>query len=412
MLWHRDRGFDGTKPTDEEIAAIRAAVTFAVLDANDRISDDGNKGWHLATTENADIFIQPIDEDGGIAHSRGGSLKQVLVGGLTIGGEPPPLADAVQSIMNPVRVSSTLAAAIYTAALSKAGSGASVAIAADWHRGALMNASAMTIEHRLIALKTGFEALTHEDNSRECAKLLRALFENTTAGHQKHLPWIGVLWSPKERTDLQRPYINPAGKPKVDVRSELEDWFMALAEARNDIIHGDTLKRGDYPAPPERPLSRYAGTLFWIGERVLREAIKAQLGVNVLLCGPIRRHAQITAARHAPRPAEPSPPPPQMDPEEVALIARIKAEPQPPDRDSAALLGALGCGAANQVVVSKARPQPSASPQANLESSIRLMDKWTATVGGRSMLLSKAEHDTLQAAGAEDKLPDLWWSCP
>ena len=65
MLWHRDRGFDGTKPTDEEIAAIRAAVTFAVLDANDRISDDGNKGWHLATTENADIFIQPIDEDGG-----------------------------------------------------------------------------------------------------------------------------------------------------------------------------------------------------------------------------------------------------------------------------------------------------------------------------------------------------------
>ena len=90
-LWHRERGFDGSTPSDEDIGAIRAAVTFAVLDANDRLpeEDDGNKALYLATTENPDLFIQAIDETSGrIAHERGGLLKRTLVLGHKIGGEP------------------------------------------------------------------------------------------------------------------------------------------------------------------------------------------------------------------------------------------------------------------------------------------------------------------------------------
>jgi hypothetical protein len=371
--------------------------------------------------------MQPIDEDGGITHSREGALKRIIVGGMKIGDDPPPLADAVEKIARPVRASANLAGAIYSAVRSGTGDGPSITIAADWHRGALVNSGAMTTQHRLVSLKIGFEALFHEDDSRECARLLRVLFETTTAGHQKLLPWIGLLWSPTEKTGLQRQYTTLSGKTKNDVRSEIEDWFMAFAQARNDIIHKGTLTTGLYAAPPERPLSRYAGTLFWKAERVLREAIKAKLGVDVLLCGPVARQKRFADAIQAAESASPTPelPPAPPDPAEVArrakeaaLFERIKSEPRPADRDLAGLLADLGCGAANEVRLSKAHGFPSASEETALESSIRMMNKWHANVGdvdqghGRGFLISETECQTLRAAGAEDELADHWWACP
>jgi hypothetical protein len=426
LMWHRDRGFDGSLPADEEIQAIRAAVAFAVLDANDQVPDL-NKGHFMATTDNADLFMQPIDEGGGITHSRGGALKRIIVGGMKIGDEPPPLADAVGKISRPVCVSARLAGALFAAIRSGTGDGPSIAVAADWHRGALVNSRAMTTPHRLVSLKIGFEALLHEDESRECARLLRGLFDTTTAGHRDLLPWIGLLWSPTERTDLQRQYVTLRGKTRSDVRTEIEDWFMSFAQARNDIIHEGTLKTGIYEPPPERPLSQYAGKLFWKGERVLREAIKAKLGVDVLLCGPIARKARIAEAIQAAESAPPAPEPPPAPPDpaelarrakEAAMYERIKNEPRPSDRDLAGLLAALGCSAANVVRLSKAHGYPSASPEAALESSIRMMDRWHADVGdidlghGGGLLISETECQTLMAAGAEDELADHWWSCP
>ena len=192
LMWHREHGFDGSLPADEEIQAIRAAVAFAALDANDQMPNL-NKGHYMATTDNADLFMQPIEGDGGITHSRGGALKRILVGGMKIGDDPPPLADAVEKISSPVRASAKLAAAIFAAVRSRTGGGPSIAVAADWHRGALVNSSAMTTPHRLVSLKIGFEALLHEDESRECARLLRGLFDTITAGHRDLLPWIGLL---------------------------------------------------------------------------------------------------------------------------------------------------------------------------------------------------------------------------
>jgi hypothetical protein len=46
------------------------------------------------------------------------------------------------------------------------------------------------------------------------------------------------------------------------------------AAARNEIIHEGRLSTHEYAAPVERPLSRYAGPLFWKAERVLREDSK------------------------------------------------------------------------------------------------------------------------------------------
>src|SRR6267143_2396747 len=44
LLWHRTCGFDGTPPPDDELAAIRGAVSFAALDYNDSLEGDLNKG--------------------------------------------------------------------------------------------------------------------------------------------------------------------------------------------------------------------------------------------------------------------------------------------------------------------------------------------------------------------------------
>jgi hypothetical protein len=155
----------------------------------------------------------------------------------------------------------------------------------------MVNAVAVTTQQRMIALKTGFEALTGTSNSRECARRVRALFETTTAAHLDLLPWKGILWSPKERTDLQRVDTLWTGRVVHDERSELEDCLMALGKVRDTIIHDGRVPAVEYGPPPERPLSRYAGNLFWKGERLLRESVKASLGVDVLLCGALARRA-------------------------------------------------------------------------------------------------------------------------
>ncbi len=141
----------------------------------------------------------------------------------------------------------------------------------------------------------------------------------------------------------------------------------------------------------------------------------------MLLGSLFARQAKIAAAVQAAQAAaaatEPPPalePPPEPDPLFARLLAKVRSEPQRPDRDLPTLLAELGGAAANEVVLSKAHGHGSASYEAALESSIRMMDKWQAEVGdikagnGRGILISEAESETLRAAGAEDELSDRW----
>ena len=392
MLWHRVRGFDGSKPPDEVCQAIHAALTFASLDANDRLRltepDDGNKRWDMATTENADMFIQRIDEDGGMAHRQGGALKSTLLGGLKIGRHPPPLADAVQSIERPLPVSSRLATALFEAVRQGTNEGRAIATSAEWHRFAMSNPFAITMKQRLVAIKTGFEALLGISKSRQAAKRLRVLFEKTTDGYQDLLPWTGLLWSPNERVDLSK---------EVDGRSELERWFIALADARNQIIHEGKLDTVVFDGPADRPLSRYVGSLLYVGERVLREAIKATLGAEILLCGALARRARSEEmfgdlAR------------------QLAAVVKAQAaagiEPAPPEeahppRSMVKLLSDLDVRSANLVVVGALRLTGNGYTHGA-----------SAHRGQISMSITESEFQALIAAGAEQELPGFWERCP
>ncbi|HXJ19556.1 MAG TPA: hypothetical protein VMT03_04920 [Polyangia bacterium] len=401
MLWHRERGFDGSKPPDDVSRAIHAAITFAALDANDRLRltepDDGNKRWDMATTENADLFIQRIDEDGGIAHREGGALKSTLVGGLKIGGQPPPLADAVQSIERPLPVSNKLAAALFEAIGRDTHDGRTIATAAEWHRFAMSNPFAITPKQRIVAVKTAFEALLGTSDSRQAAHRLRVLFETATRGHHGLLPWTGLLWSPRERVEWRWEFSKKDKTRHLEGRSELERWFMALAKVRNLIIHEGELVTETYEAPPDRPLSLYAGALLYVGERVLREAIKATIGAEVLLCGALTRRAWAEKAfgdlaRQLVAPAK----------ERAAAGTNPAPTPEAhPPRPLSKILGDLKVDSAKLVVVG---PLQNGGNGYTHEAS--------AHRGQISMSITGSEFDVLSAAGAEDELPDFGDRCP
>jgi hypothetical protein len=374
---------------------------------------DLNAGHFLATTENAELFLQPVvEEDGSIAYRKGGSLKSVLTGGYKIGQEAIPLPDATVPILRPMMVSTKLAAAVFNALITASTKTDHIRIALEWHTVAMSNPAAVTLQQRLIAIKTAFEALLGTSNSRECAQRLRTLFESVTKLHLHLLPWVGVLWSPKERTNLVRQYTTKKGAIKKDMRSELEDWFMTLAAARNSVIHDGVLSIVEYAAPVERPLSRYKGTLFWRGERLVREAIKASLGSKVLLCARLDEEASWAELTKLLLEQNPE----LTNPAGTAQTVEDKT-PKPaqaavvPTRTVAEILLALGCKAANEIEMESVIGASSASDEVAHENAQSARDKWSASVGAKSLLITAEEHALLEAAGAEDKLPDHFRIC-
>lgn len=340
LVWHVTRGFDGEPPSADDLAALQLVVTFCLLDANDSVDRaDPNSGHYLATSENGLLVAQPIDvEQGFITHVGGGSLRKVYDGGYRIGEAPIPIAEGAVPIRRPALalLSQPLADALFLRLRdprlrSRRGS-AGLRLAMTWHASALQNSRSVTAEQRIIALKTGFEALLGTSKSFECGQRLGKLFRRSTARHAGLLPWQGILWSPNETRDIARRWkthvlvkkrngdCERRSKWTVQRRTDLEDWFMHFAEERNNIIHDGAII-GDltYQSPRTtalRHLRRYDGDLFWIAERLLREAIKARLGSHILLAKRIEERklcdtlanqvaAAFKAAPHAPVPLAP-----------------------------------------------------------------------------------------------------------
>lgn len=398
-LWNTEHGFDGSVPADVVLEAIRAAIRFAALDANDDVFDMPNAANLLATSENAALYVQPIDEQSGrVTIVRGGSLRREIVGGAQIGLAQIPLPDAVGPVARPIPLSQRLVTAAFDALVAEARDNNSrLKIVMEWHAAAMSNVRAVTMQFRLIALKTGFEALFGTSKSRDAARQLRRLFQDVAAQHVDLLPWAGLLWSPSERTDLRRSYL-VKGNTRWDTRSELEDFFMTLAEARNTVIHQGVLSDTEYPPPAERPLSRYSGHLFWRGERLLREAVKASLGADVLLEGLLADWAEWQ---------------PVLD-ELQAAIQDGDANVASDDKGGAfnvrsaracsELLSELGGVAANEVELERAAAGTGSSLELARKAAEQTQGCWVAKAGKRQMLITSAERDALKLAGAEEPI--------
>ncbi|MEO7033495.1 MAG: hypothetical protein ABI548_06440 [Polyangiaceae bacterium] len=299
----------------------------------------------------------------------------------------------------PVRISQMLAARIFdTVSTRQNPQNRRINIAIEWHAAAMANPSAVTLQQRLIGLKTGFEALVGKSKSRECATKLRGLFHDTTLAHHGLFPWAGCIWSPTERTDLSRTY-RENGTTKTVLKSELEDWFTALADARNAIIHDGRMPFDSYSAPPERPLSRYAGHLFWKGERILREAIKCTLGADILLCGLLAKQKRMEefialiqdSLSDEVAPTPPSPP--------------TQSDRHVESRALEVLLAELECDTANKVQVTKGFRERRNNDDEPAE------EFWIAGFASIETTVTPDEKKVLKEAGAEDKLPEFFEAC-
>ena len=100
LVWHRERGVDGVALNEKIALAVEKATRFAMLDANDHIGDRLNKAHNLTTSENATLYIQPIQEgDGSITHLGGGFWRRTLTGGWHIGERPLPLPETVSATL-------------------------------------------------------------------------------------------------------------------------------------------------------------------------------------------------------------------------------------------------------------------------------------------------------------------------
>jgi hypothetical protein len=139
-----------------------------------------------------------------------------------------------------------------------------------------------------------------------------------------------------------------------------------------------------------------------VGERALREAIKAHLGAEILLAGPFAKYKAIANLVEALRLDKDQDQDEPTGHEEANVSNSAEQDPEQkpttPPRSVAQLLTELTCQAANQVEIGRAH-----------ESS-DIMYRWEAkTMDGCSLLISEPERDLLLAAGAEETIPDDWW---
>lgn len=420
LMWHSERGFDGSKPDEEIWSAIHAAVSFAALDTNDIVRATGRGACDLLTSENGELFTQPIDEGNGyISIQKGGFLRAGLVVGTRIG-EVVWLPESVIAPLKPVLLSQHLLTSIYTAMLdSKNKDSLRIRTTVAWHRKALVNAPAVKESERLIFLKTGFESLTGQSKTHHCARAIRQLFETAAEPNTQWLPWEGILWSPGER-QLMREWDG-----QRVLRSELEDWFQVFGSARNSIIHKGTLAKNSYYLA-ERPHSRYVGSLFWTAERLLREALKAKLGGDLLLCGlrkeipkwsslmetvpngvataddaEMGKVSQVDVASELPLPADPQ----AINIDEERLHPQPRASP----RDLISLLAALECDAANKVLLKKVVGHSAPTLEGARDNAYEAIGKWEASFEANEIIIDASERKTLEDAGAEWE-PTGWWT--
>lgn len=234
--------------------------------------------------------MQPLEPAGGVALGRG-LRAHVLTGGYNIFhpdfAVPPPL-----ELHMPVDMSldDELLTALYeTSMRAQPGSRESaVQTAVRWVVKSWMNSASVSWYDRLVFLKIASEAQCATHWSADAAKLFVWLFANATNQEGDGSGTNELVWQPNEPT-----FPTTRKNGTVDTLSAFEHWYMAFADARNDIVHSGTTASLDYLEPG----SPYEGSFVEVGDRVMREAIKVELGE---LRYPVvwRRHTSLARASY------------------------------------------------------------------------------------------------------------------
>jgi len=271
-------GADGAPPSREALRCLQLAIAFATIQQNVYwSSDDRHDGWRVATSDNAMLWVQPLDlVDHRIALGRG-SRVQSTAGGYKLTDEgfliPPPLELHLPFY---ITLDAELLEALYTVLMQPpAGTEhvvSSIAVAVSWLIKSWQNTPSITWEDRLVFVKVATEALTGKERSHESAAALLEIFRSTPDQRGAGVGGSCLLWQPDEPL-LTRTYTKN-GRPTASEVTQMEHWACALGDARNAVVHGEA----DIEHMYHEANSPYAGPFVEIGDRVVREAITVILG--------------------------------------------------------------------------------------------------------------------------------------
>ena len=249
----------GDDPPVDQLTTLRRAIVVGLLEGNptppalavDEATVDPNGGWRSATSDNAVLWVHPIDESGNTAVEYG-AMVTTLSGGHNV------LREDSVSITRPAEVPTPLmygfldggySDAVFAVIATGGDEGRRLGRAIDWLDLAWRNTPSITQAVRVVLLRMGFEVLFGDDNTYVVRDEL------------------GVLLDGEDVTRQERTWPTLAGKLHTAELSDLCWWFMQFAFLRNAIMHGDELT-GAMFEHEGRPH-------VWLAESWLRKALKS-----------------------------------------------------------------------------------------------------------------------------------------
>lgn len=282
ILWESGKRIDGASPTPGDLRSLDAALRFSSYDRNPRYREAkrGPGGHSVTTADHGEVFLWPIDiATKHVTIARGSDLLHLLDGGWTYDDDDLQIHPPLELVMPPgtVALDEELLGAVLAVALIAETPGhpqqaraTQVLTASEWCNKAWLNSARFTFADRIVMLKVGFEALTDEEKSHRQAPVILHAFERL--GARGDDPTDELLW---RRADATRyPRTRPRSNPPVTEQWDpLGHWFMAFADCRNQILHQGIVSSRTYTMAG----SAFEGHFFWVGEWILRKAIKVAL---------------------------------------------------------------------------------------------------------------------------------------
>ena len=284
LLCRKDKQLDGQRPSGEEMRALELSITFAFIDRNPRnLPENHHDGSFMVTADNAELHVWPIDLEHGRVIKSTGLMVSVNIAGYKISDSKLVLSPPLDLHMPMTTCSPDLLVltGIYKTVLSSLRSPGEdhiadrVRVAVDWFAKAWRNTATVHHPERLVFLKTAFEALTGTSKTHQSARKLRCIFEelsDATAADSEIL-----AWSPEEKPVHIRNWVDKSGRSRTRPITDLDAWFMAFGDARNEIIHEGKLPPLTYSGANPN----YNGHFVFTAEFLLRGAIKVLLSTRL-----------------------------------------------------------------------------------------------------------------------------------
>ena len=241
---------------------LQRACTVAVLDVNPSpllpdTERDLNAGHWMLTSDNALVVAHGIDRRIGYTGTIVGSRLPVFSFGVSVLDDPengirratilPPGGLRIPAF-RPPRLDVEYADATWHAIRRGDDGARRLQRAIDWLNLAWLNATGLTDELRVPALRAGFEVLLDSEDAEELARRLGRLLDDTTP--IRHRQWTSTITGDTRSANMR----------------EVAWWFMEFSFLRNDLMHGR--------APGEEKWIRDDRSQIDLGEWYLRQAIK------------------------------------------------------------------------------------------------------------------------------------------